>query len=102
MCLISCLSLVSFRRLDWHADERPPAEIATLHQNTECVYLKNKHVQHMIRWMCGVSMKDKRTSEELRELVGVEPIITVNKSGRLRWYEHVMSKSDEDWAKNEV
>ena len=44
--------------------------------------------------MCGVSMKDRRTSEELRELVGVEPITTVIKSGRLRWYEHVKRKSD--------
>ena len=51
----------------------------------------------MIRWMCGVSMKDRKTSEELRELVGIEPITTVIKSGRLRWYEHVMRKSDEDW-----
>ena len=25
----------------------------------------------MIRWMCGVSMKDRRTNEELRKLVGV-------------------------------
>ena len=24
----------------------------------------------MIRWKCGVSMKDRRTSEELRKLVG--------------------------------
>ena len=47
----------------------------------------------MIRWMCGVSMKDRRTSEEMRGLVGVEPITTVIKSGRLRWYEHVMRKS---------
>ena len=37
----------------------------------------------MIRWMCGVSMKDRRTSEELRELVGVEHITTVIKSVRL-------------------
>ena len=29
----------------------------------------------MIRWMCGVSMKD-RTSEELRRLFGVQPITT--------------------------
>ena len=28
----------------------------------------------IIRWMYGVSMKDKKTSEELRKLVGVEPI----------------------------
>ena len=38
----------------------------------------------MIRWMCSISMKDRRTSEELRRLVGVEPITTVSKSGRLR------------------
>ena len=50
----------------------------------------------MIRWMCGVSMKDRKTSEELRELVGVEPITTVIKRGWMRWYEHVMRKSDEE------
>ena len=40
--------------------------------------------------MCGASMKDRRTSEALRKLVGVEPITTVIRSGRLRWYGHVM------------
>ena len=43
-------------------------------------------------------MKDK-TGEELRRLVGVEPITTVIRSGRLRWYGHVMRKSDDDWVK---
>ena len=43
-------------------------------------------------------MKD-RTNEELRRMVGVEPIITVIRSGRLRWYGHEMRKSDEDWVK---
>ena len=52
---------------------------------------------YLIRWMCGVSMKD-RNSEELRNLVGVENIITIIRSDRLRWYGHVMRKSDEDWA----
>ena len=44
----------------------------------------------MIRWMCGISMKVRRTNEELRRLVGVEPITAVIRRGRLRWYEHVM------------
>ena len=44
----------------------------------------------MIRWMCEVSMKDRKMSEELRKLIGVEPITTVIRSGRLRWYGHVM------------
>ena len=35
----------------------------------------------MIRWMCRISMKDRRTNEELRRLVGVEAITTVIRSG---------------------
>ena len=49
------------------------------------------------RWMCCISLKDRRTNEELRRLVGVEPITTFIRSGRLRWYGHVMRKGDEDW-----
>ena len=52
-----------------------------------------------IKWMCGFSMKDRRTNEELRRLVGVEHITPVIRSGRLRWYGHVMRKRDEDWVK---
>ena len=46
----------------------------------------------MIRWMtmCGISMKDKRTNEELRWLVGVEHIPSVIRSDGLRWYGHLM------------
>ena len=51
----------------------------------------------MIRWMCGVSMKDRMTSKELRRLLGVEPITTVIRSGSLGWY--VMRKGDNDWMK---
>ena len=51
-------------------------------------------VMQMIRWMCGISMKDRRINEELRRLVGVEPITTV-----IRWYGHVMRKGDADWVK---
>ena len=54
---------------------------------------------HMIRWLCGISMKDRRTNEELRRLVGVESITIVIRSGRLIWYGHVMRKGDEDWVK---
>ena len=50
----------------------------------------------MMRWMCGISLKDRRTNEELRRLGGVEPITTVIRSGRLRWYGHVMGIRDED------
>ena len=35
----------------------------------------------MNRWMCDISLKDRKTHEELRRLVG---------GGKLRWYGHVM------------
>ena len=55
------------------------------------VGLKFERVEmQMIRWMCGISMKDRRANEELRKIVGVEPITTVIRSGRLRRYGHVM------------
>ena len=49
----------------------------------------------MIRWMGGISMKDRMTSEKLGRLI-------VIRSGRLRWYGHVMRKSDEDWVKKSM
>ena len=58
-----------------------------------------KRAEMQIKWMCGISMKHRNTSEELRRLVGVEPIRTVIRSGRLIWYGHVMRKNDEDWVK---
>ena len=48
-------------------------------------------------WYLIERQKDK--IEELRMLVGVEPITTFIRSGRLRWYGHVMRKGDEDWVK---
>ena len=53
----------------------------------------------MIRWMCGITIKDRRTNEELRRLVGVEPITTVIRSDRMRWYGHVMREGDAYWVK---
>ena len=54
----------------------------------------------MIRWMCGISMKDRRTkfNEELKRLVEGVPITTVIRIVRLRWYGHVVRKCDEDWV----
>ena len=37
----------------------------------------------IIRWMCDVSMRDRRTSEELIMVFGVQPITAVIRSGRL-------------------
>lgn len=54
----------------------------------------------MIRWMCGVSLRERRTSVELRQRLGVEPIGEVVRRNRLRWFGHVERKDDADWVKN--
>ena len=53
----------------------------------------------MIRWMCGVTLRDRQTSSELRERMGVDPVSEVIRRNRLRWFGHVERKEDTDWVK---
>jgi len=53
----------------------------------------------MIRWMCGVKLNDRKKNEELRELLGLEPVSLMIKKSRLRWFGHVERKDDNDWVK---
>ena len=53
----------------------------------------------MVRWMCGVKLKGRLPSKELRERLGVDDIALVLQQNRLRWYSHVLRKDDDDWVK---
>jgi len=53
----------------------------------------------MVRWMCGVKLKDRLPSKELRERLGVDDIVLVLQQDRLHWYGHVLRKEDDDWVK---
>ena len=53
----------------------------------------------MVRWMCGVKLKDRLPSKELRERLGVDVIALILQQNRLRWYGHVLRKDDDDWVK---
>ena len=53
----------------------------------------------MIRWMCVVKLNERKKSEELRELLGLEPVSLIIKKSRLRWFGHVEQKDDNDWVK---
>jgi hypothetical protein len=53
----------------------------------------------MLRWICGVSLRDKVPSTELRARIGVEPIVDVCRRLRLRWFGHVKRKGDVDRMK---
>jgi len=52
-----------------------------------------------VRWMCGIKLKDRFPSKELRERLGVDDIALVLQQNRLRWYGHVLRKEDDDWVK---
>jgi len=52
-----------------------------------------------IRWMHEVKLNERKKSEELRELLGLEPITLMIKKSRLRWFGYVERKDDNDWVK---
>jgi len=53
----------------------------------------------MVRSTCGVKLKDRFPSKELRERLGVDDIALILQQNRLRWYGHVLRKDDVDWMK---
>ena len=56
----------------------------------------NRTKMSMIRWMCGVKLNDRKKSEELRELLGLESVSLMIKKSRFRWFGHVERKDDND------
>ena len=50
----------------------------------------------MIRWMCRVKLNERKKSEELRELLGLEQVSLMTIKSRLR---NVERKDDTDWVK---
>jgi len=62
--------------------------------------LKMNHTEmNMIRWMCGVKLYERKNSEEVRELLGLEPVSLMIQKSRLRWFGYVERKDDNDWVK---
>ena len=48
----------------------------------------------MIRWMCHVSLSDRKSSEKLRNRLCIPNIVDVMRQNRLRWYGHVERMDD--------
>ena len=53
----------------------------------------------MVRWMCGVSLKDRVPSAELKVRMEIESVCDAMKRNRLRWLGHVLRRDDDDWVK---
>ena len=42
----------------------------------------------MIRWMCGVTLKNRCKSEELRKCLEIEDVADVVRKSRVGWFGH--------------
>ena len=51
--------------------------------------------RRMLRYMAGVTLADRVTSEEVANRCGVKPVLTVVREGRLRWFGHVKRREGE-------
>lgn len=53
----------------------------------------------MVRWMSGVSLRERVKKEDLRGMLGIENVSDVMTRGRLQWLGHVSRKGDDDGVK---
>jgi len=49
-----------------------------------------------------IKLNERKKSEELRELSGMEPVSLMIKKSRLRWFGHVERKDENDLSWNVV
>ncbi len=50
----------------------------------------------LIRWMSGVSLRERKTSAELKARMSLKPVGEVVRGNRLRWFGHVLKKDPDD------
>ena len=56
-----------------------------------------KRMDHMmVRWMCGVSLKDRIASVDLNGRLGIDSVVDIVRRGRLRWFGHLERKCRDD------
>ena len=59
----------------------------------------HRNEMSMIRWMHGVTMRDRYSGEELRAWVCIKPIVNVMHQRCLRWFGHIGRREDNSWLK---
>ena len=52
----------------------------------------------MARWMCGVSLWDRISAEDIMLRLSVEEVLNVVRRGRLTWFGHIKRKEEDDWV----
>ena len=52
----------------------------------------------MIRWMCGVTLRNGKSSEEIRNRLGIVSVSDLVHQRRLKWFGRVERKDADDWV----
>ena len=52
----------------------------------------------MVRWIWGMSLKDRKCREDLYSLLGIQCVAYVARHGRIWWFGHLKHKSGDDWV----
>ena len=53
----------------------------------------------MVRWICSVKLSDRKSSSELRSMLGLQDLESVFRFNRLRWYGHTQCMAEDNWPK---
>lgn len=79
---------------------------STLLYGSETWAVKVEQVQRMertemqmVRWMCGVKLRDRIPNEELRGRMGIESVKEALVRRRLRWWGHIERREESNWLK---
>jgi hypothetical protein len=68
-------------------------ETWVMRKEEECVLQRAERA--MVRMICGVKLRDRKSSSELMSMVGLsEDIVTLVRKSRLRWYGHTMRRDE--------
>ena len=53
----------------------------------------------MIRWMCGSKIKQRKSTEQMLNILGLNSILLELTKRRLRWYGHVSLREENNWVR---
>ena len=67
--------------------------------NTEHVARLSRAEIRMVRCMCGVSLRERKTNAELRKSLSIKDTDEVMRQSRLRWMGHVLK---DDWVRRSM
>ena len=53
----------------------------------------------MLRWIPGLTLRDRKRSDDIRRILGVACITDKVREARLRWYGHLQRREEDDCVK---